>query len=230
MHLLLAELTAVGLVERGTDDYRLGLALFELGRRVPHRGLCEAAPPFIEELYEATHENVHLAVVDGADTVVLEKLTGRRSTRITARAGGRLSSYCTATGKALLAHRTPPGLAAVLGVGLRRRTPRTIVVPRLLRPDLVRTRARGYAVNWEEAEVGVSAVAAPSTGRGSARAASPSPLSPSRAPRGRAAGPRRAGGVRGGTGAEPRTRPPVKAISRSAPTRSGARGGRCRRT
>lgn len=33
-------------------------------------------------------------------------------------------------------------------------------MPRLLRQDLVRTRARGYAVNWEEAEVGVSAVAA----------------------------------------------------------------------
>ncbi|MGI5253003.1 IclR family transcriptional regulator [Actinacidiphila glaucinigra] len=184
MHLLLAELTAVGLVWRGTDGYRLGLALFELGRRVPHRGLCEAAPPFMEGLYEATHENVRLAVVGGADTVFLEKLTGRCSTRIASRAGGRLPAYCTAVGKSLLAHRAPPGLAAVLGVGLRRRTPRTIVMPRLLRQDLVRTRARGYAVNWEEAEVGVSAVAAPSRGRGSARAASPSPPSPSRAPRG----------------------------------------------
>ncbi|MFI2299304.1 IclR family transcriptional regulator C-terminal domain-containing protein [Actinacidiphila glaucinigra] len=140
MHLLLAELTSVGLVERGTDGYRLGLALFELGRRVPHRRLCEAAPPFTEELYEATHEDVHLAVVD---TVFPEKPTGRCSTRITSRAGGRLPAYCTATGKALLAHGTPPGLAAALGVGLRRRTPRTIVVPRLLLQDLVRTRARG---------------------------------------------------------------------------------------
>lgn len=66
VHLLLAELTAVGLVERRTDGYRLGLALFERGQRVPHRGLREAAPPFMEELYEATHENVHRAVVDGA--------------------------------------------------------------------------------------------------------------------------------------------------------------------
>jgi DNA-binding IclR family transcriptional regulator len=49
----------------------------------------------------------------------------------------------------------------VLDQGLRRRTPRTIVLPRLLQEDLVRTRARGYAVNWEEAEVGVSAIAAP---------------------------------------------------------------------
>ncbi|WP_406275688.1 IclR family transcriptional regulator C-terminal domain-containing protein [Actinacidiphila glaucinigra] len=103
---------------------------------------------------------------------------------MTSRVGGRLPAHCTATGKALLAYGTPPGLAAVLGVGLRRRTQRTIVVPRLLLQDLVRTRARGYAVNWEEAEVGVSAVAAPSTGRGSARATSPSPPSPSRAPRG----------------------------------------------
>ncbi|MEU1541503.1 IclR family transcriptional regulator C-terminal domain-containing protein [Actinacidiphila glaucinigra] len=127
---------------------------------------------------------MHLAVVDGADTVFLEKLTGRCSTRITSRAGGRLPAHCTATGKALLAHRTPPGLAAVLGLGLRRRTPRTIVVPRLLLQDLVRTRARGYAVNWEEAEVGVSAVAAPSTGRGSARAAPVAAVSVTGATRG----------------------------------------------
>ncbi|MFF3944461.1 IclR family transcriptional regulator [Streptomyces sp. NPDC001902] len=160
-----------------------GIAL-ELGQWVPHRRLREAARPFMEELYEATHENVHLAVVDGADTVFLEKLTGRRSLRIISRVGGRLPAYCTATGKALLAYGTPPGLAAVLGGGPRRRTPRTIVVPRLLQQDLVRTRARGYAVPGRRPRSASPPSPPPSTGRGWARVPSPSPPSPSPAPRG----------------------------------------------
>jgi DNA-binding IclR family transcriptional regulator len=122
--------------------------------------------PYLEEMYEATHENVHLAVVEGTDSLFLEKLTGHRSMIIPTRPGARLPAYCTATGKALLAYGPECGLAGVLSQGLRRRTPRTIVLPRLLQEDLVRTRARGYAVNWEEAEVGVSAVAAPIFGAG----------------------------------------------------------------
>jgi DNA-binding IclR family transcriptional regulator len=42
-----------------------------------------------------------------------------------------------------------------------RLTPRTIVVPARRRHELARTLARGYGTNREEAEVGVSAVAAP---------------------------------------------------------------------
>lgn len=161
VHRLLAELTEAGLVERGEGGYRLGLGLFELGQRVPYRRLCETALPYLEEMYEATHENVHLAVAEGTDALFLEKLSGHRSMRISSHAGGRLPAYCTATGKALLAYGAGRGLSAVISKGLQRHTPRTIVLPGLLQQDLVRTRARGFAVNWEEAEVGVSAVAAP---------------------------------------------------------------------
>lgn len=162
VHRLLGQLADLGLVERGDcGGYRLGLTLFELGQRVPYRRLREQALPYLEEMYEATHENVHLAVVEGTDSLFLDKLTGHRSMRIPTQPGARLPAYCTATGKALLAYGPERGLGAVLDQGLRRRTPRTIVLPRLLQEDLVRTRARGYAVNWEEAEVGVSAIAAP---------------------------------------------------------------------
>jgi DNA-binding IclR family transcriptional regulator len=50
------------------DVGRLGMRLFELGRLVPRRrGLLEAAAPFLADLFEATHETVHLAVPDGAE-------------------------------------------------------------------------------------------------------------------------------------------------------------------
>lgn len=49
---------------------------------------------------------------------------------------------------------------------LPRLTPRTLVLPGQLARDLALTRARGFGVNLEEAEVGVSAVAAPVYARG----------------------------------------------------------------
>jgi len=161
-HRLLAELVAWGGLERTGHGYRLSTRLFILGQRVPrHRGLREAALPYLEDLYEATHENIHLAVLDGTDTLFLEKVTGRRSMPIVSRVGGRLPAYCTATGKVFLALGSPDCLRRVLDAGLVRYTPHTIVLPGLLSRELAGIQERGYAVNREESEPGVVAVAAP---------------------------------------------------------------------
>jgi DNA-binding IclR family transcriptional regulator len=161
-HRLLGELVRWGGVERTERGYRLSLRLFVLGQRAPRpRGLREAAQPYLEDLYEATHENVHLAVADGIDTLFLEKLTGRRAMPIISRVGGRLPAYCTATGKLFLALGPADRLRQVIEVGLVHYTPRTIVMPGMLRRELGRTLERGYGVNREESEAGVSAVAAP---------------------------------------------------------------------
>ncbi|MEU1195213.1 IclR family transcriptional regulator [Streptomyces sp. NPDC005813] len=162
-HRLLGELVRLGLVERAADGrYRVGLALFVLGQSAPSaRELRDTALPYLGDLHQETHENVHLAVPDGPDTLFLEKITGRRATPIVSRTGGRLPAHCTATGKLFLAHDPRPPRSV-----LPRLTPRTLVLPGQLARDLAATRARGYGVNLEEAEVGVSAVAAPVYGRG----------------------------------------------------------------
>ncbi|MFC1437088.1 IclR family transcriptional regulator [Streptacidiphilus sp. N1-10] len=162
-HRLLAQLVAWGGVERGTrGGYRLSLSLFVLGQRAPRqRSLREAALPYLEDLYEATHENVHLAVQDGTDTLFLDKVSGRRSTPIVSRVGSRLPAHCTATGKLFLALGPPEHLRRAVQAGLARLTPRTIITPGMLRADLARTLDRGYGLNREESEVGVTAVAAP---------------------------------------------------------------------
>ncbi|MQA98174.1 MAG: helix-turn-helix domain-containing protein [Streptosporangiales bacterium] len=161
-HRLLGELVRWGGVERTAGGYRLSMRLFVLGQRAPRpRGLREAALPYLEDLYEATHENIHLAVLDGVDTLFLEKVTGRRAMPIVSRVGGRLPAYCTATGKLFLALGPADRLRQVLAAGLAHYTPRTIVMPGLLRRELDRTLERGYALNREESEAGVSAIAAP---------------------------------------------------------------------
>jgi DNA-binding IclR family transcriptional regulator len=161
-HRLVAELVAWGGLDRSENRYRLSMKLFELGQCVPHRrDLREAALPYLEDLYEATHENVHIAVQDEVRTLFLEKVTGHRSTRTLARVGTKMPAHCTATGKVFLALGSPVYFRQAVAAGLGRTTPRTIVMPGILRKELARVVERGYGTNLEEAELGIVAVAAP---------------------------------------------------------------------
>jgi DNA-binding IclR family transcriptional regulator len=90
-HRLVGELVRWGALERGEDGrYRIGLRLWELASLSP-RGLPlrEAALPFLEDLYEATHENVQLSVLDDEQVVFVERLSGRRAVKSRTRVGGR---------------------------------------------------------------------------------------------------------------------------------------------
>jgi len=166
-HRLLAELATWNVVERTPSGLRLGMGLFELGQLAPRqRGLREAAAPFLADLFEATHETVHLAVLEGLEVVYVQKLVSRRGPRLPSQVGGRMPAYCTGVGKALLAFAPPELLAQVVTEGLVRRTPRTIIAPGLLEQDLARIRARGVAEEHEESTVGIACVAAPVLGEG----------------------------------------------------------------
>lgn len=173
VHRQLRQLAEWDLVEPSSGGYRLGMRLFELGSLVPpQRGLREATAPFLADLVEATHETVHLAVLDGIEVVYLQKTHVRGAPKVPSRIGGRMPAYCTGVGKALLAFSPPEVLDAVLAAGLRRRTPRTVIAPGLLHQELVDIRKRGYALELEESTVGVACVAAPVLDRsGSAVAA-----------------------------------------------------------
>lgn len=161
-HRRLTELAEWELVERTPGGFRLGMRLFELGSLVPRqRGLRETAAPFLADLFEATHETVHLAILDGAEVVYVQKLDSKGGPRVPSRVGGRLPAHCTGVGKALLAFSPQATLDAVLDAGLRRRAPRTVVAPGLLRQELAEIRDRGIAVENEESTVGITCVAAP---------------------------------------------------------------------
>jgi DNA-binding IclR family transcriptional regulator len=161
-HRLLTELATWNVVERTPSGLRLGMGLFELGQLAPRqRGLREAATPFLADLFEATHETVHLAVLEGLDVVYVQKLVARRGPRLPSQVGGRMPAYCTGVGKALLAFAPPELLAEVVAGGLVRRTPRTIIAPGLLEQELARIRANCVAEEHEESTVGIACVAAP---------------------------------------------------------------------
>jgi len=149
---------------RRCDDghYEVGLRLWEVGLLGPlHIRLREVALPFLQTLYEATRENIHLAVRDGYDALYVEKLSGHRSIPIISRVGARLPLHATGVGKALLAHETPEFRRDYLAQPLTRPTRYTIVEPGRLLTDLEQTVHRGYAVTREEMTLGSCSVAAP---------------------------------------------------------------------
>lgn len=161
-HRLLAELATWDVIERTPTGLRLGMRLFELGQLAPRqRGLREAAAPFLADLFEATHETVHLAILDGTEVVYLQKLDAKAGPAVPSRIGGRMPAHCTGVGKAMLAFSPRERLEHVLAAGLTRRTPRTVIAPGLLERELKTICQRGVAEEHEESGAGIACIAAP---------------------------------------------------------------------
>jgi DNA-binding IclR family transcriptional regulator len=152
----------LGWLARRQGRYRIGRRLFEVGMLSPDpMALREAALPFMEDLYEATHGTVHLTVRDGTDVFYAEKIAGHTPVTAASRIGGRLPIYATGVGKALLAHSGESVLDEVLASGLRRFTDATCATPEALRAELDATRRRGVAIDSGEYDRHVRCVAAP---------------------------------------------------------------------
>jgi DNA-binding IclR family transcriptional regulator len=162
LHRTVGALVASGMLERNDGQFQLGIRLFELGQRVPRqRALRDAALPFMEDLFEATHEIVHLGVPDGVDILYVEKIMGHRAVRSPSRVAGRMPLFCTAIGKAILAFSPPDLLERVIATGLTPRTPYTIVSPQVLRDSVAEVARTGVAIDREESSLGLSCTAAP---------------------------------------------------------------------
>lgn len=165
VHRICQGLVAWGVVERSGDGFRLGVRLFELGQRVPERRvLRDTALPYMEDLFLATRQTVHLAVADGFDVVYVERITGRQSDRVPSAVAGRMPMTCTATGKCILAFGPADRVEAVIRQGLVPMTPYSIVSPAAFRHDLSLALSRGFAVEREEMKTGYCSVAAPILG------------------------------------------------------------------
>lgn len=169
-HRQVGELTRWGALERdGRGRYRIGQRLWEVGSLARRgRGLREASLPFLEDLYEATHENVQVAVLDNAEALYVETILGHHATRILARPGVRLPLHVTGVGRVLLAHSGAELIEKVLSAPLKRFTRHTVVDPDELRRELAGIRKAGYAISDRQIEPVSSSIAAPVRGPGNA--------------------------------------------------------------
>lgn len=162
-HRMVAEWVHWGGLTRLDDGrYSLGLRLWEVGVQTPTaRNLRTIALPYLEDLYESTHEHVHLAILDGHDALYVEKLSGHQAVHVISRVGGRLPLHATGVGLVLLAFAPADLQEDYLASPLTKFTPLTQTDPDALRRRLAEIRATGVARMSEEMTPGSSSLAAP---------------------------------------------------------------------
>jgi len=163
------------------QKYRLGLELSNLGFKVIRRmDLRREALPYMKQYVREWDETCDLSIFDQGRVFYIEILRGNHALTIAAAVGQRLPAHCTASGKLFLAYLPEAELDAILSRPLNVYTDNTVTSPDELNKQFEIIRNQGYAVDYEEYEVGVCAVAAPIFNRGGnviAAIGGPSPIS-----------------------------------------------------
>lgn len=158
---ILAALSAHDLVGRdGANLYRLGPHLPRLAGRVSVAlDLREAARPVMQWLRDQVGESVNLTVREGDEVVYVERAIPNRMMRVEQVIGSRAPLHVTAVGKLMLGE---GGEAAIRDyaarTGLPAYTANTRAQPRALLLDIDASLRRGYALDDEEAELGVGCI------------------------------------------------------------------------
>ena len=161
VHRILDQLVKLDWVDHASFGYCLGSRALGLGGGDGgHSQIREAAAPLLHELHLQTGMVVHLSVLDGRESVYLDKVGGRFAAALPSRVGGRVLAHSTAGGKAMLAWIDPERVDALFGSALPRCTENTITDVAVLHQELNRIRQRrGLAFERGESARGVASVA-----------------------------------------------------------------------
>src|SRR5215469_18402182 len=168
-HRYVATLARLGYLQQdpATRKYRLGPRVLDLGFSVlGSLELREIAAPHLRRLTDTTGHTSNLAIRDDTDVILIDRVRGRpgryHHLEFSLHAGSRLPSYCSATGKALLAFLPRPDLDRLLDrVDLVPCGPRTLTSKAGLHAELAQVRRTGIAVNDEELESALRSIAVP---------------------------------------------------------------------
>ncbi len=144
---LALELVAAGALDRDPDGrFTIGLRLWRLGTLAPRtESLRSTARPFMEDLYTTLRQHVQLAVLEGDEAVIIERLSDPAAPGLVSQVGGRLPLHCSGVGKILLSHAGQELAGRVLAGGLTAYTSRTVTDPAALRRELADCRRTGTA-------------------------------------------------------------------------------------
>jgi DNA-binding IclR family transcriptional regulator len=165
-HRLLASLIECGYAMQSptTGRYRLGRKVLELasGSKARDSRLLAITRPHLEAIRATVDETTNLVGLDGLSAVYLDQVESRHAVRLFAEPGRRVPAHTSGAGKAMLAYQDGGLLDKLLATEpFERLTARSITTAAALREELTRVRRRGYALDNEEYEEGVSCVGAP---------------------------------------------------------------------
>jgi IclR family transcriptional regulator, KDG regulon repressor len=163
-HRMLATLIAAGYVnqDRDTRRYSLSYRVVTLSRNLlADDEVVRQARETLEAISAETGEGVHLAVLDGMETVLVQRVKGSQLVAVDFQVGDRSRLHCTSIGKAILAYQDEADIDRVMEAGLPALTANTITEPATLRRELRQVRERGYAIDDHEMYDNMRCIAVP---------------------------------------------------------------------
>ncbi|MCM3595790.1 IclR family transcriptional regulator [Metabacillus idriensis] len=162
---ILSTLVQYGYVEQDaeTGKYKLGYKFLEISSKLLESiDLRAEARMYLQELENETNEVIHLVVYDQGEVVYIEKLDGSETLRMHSKVGKRAPMHCTSVGKAILAHLPSNVVLDILErKGLPMHTDKTITNKEDFLLELSSVKQKGYALDLEENENGITCIAVP---------------------------------------------------------------------
>ncbi len=158
---ILDSMLANGFVERDpTGKYQLGRKLLRLGSRVRAQSdVRQIAQPVMARLRDKLGESINLTIREGDEVVYIEKATPNRMMHVQQLVGSRAPLHVTAVGKLMLALSGEEECRAYAArTNLPAYTRNTINDLSKLLNEADKIRDQGYALDDEEAEIGVGCI------------------------------------------------------------------------
>ncbi len=161
VHRLLQTLMTLGYVRKHNETlYAASLKVWELGSQIISSvNIRDVARPYMQMLAETTGETVHLSEFYDNQVLYIDKIESREPVRAYTQLGGRAPSYCTATGKVMLAYRDDETIRSVMEDAVAH-TSKTIADSDAFLAHARTIRQQRYAVNrgeWRKDVIGISA-------------------------------------------------------------------------
>ena len=145
------------------QTYSPGLRLVRLAHAAWDQStLAPVARPHIDALSAAVGETVHLAQLDHAQVLYIDKRNANNPVEMYSQAGKIGPAYCTGVGKVMLAFIDEEAAEDAIGQqSFHRFTEHTLASADALRAELTDIREHGYGFDREEHEPGIICIAMP---------------------------------------------------------------------
>ncbi|NKZ10841.1 IclR family transcriptional regulator [Mycolicibacterium septicum DSM 44393] len=138
--------------------YRLGPGLLKVSLSSQHQ-IVSPMRPMVTALSQAVNENVDLAVLSGADVVIVDQVANPQRLQAVTKVGATFSLHASCVGKALLSRLPEDHARDLLPRTLESFAHNTITDKKRLLAEVAEIRQTGIAFDHEEHDVGISAVA-----------------------------------------------------------------------
>jgi DNA-binding IclR family transcriptional regulator len=164
-HVLVKTLEATGYLRNSklTGRFYFGLKLVSLSKMaLENLDLREQARPFLRDLMLQSGLTVHMAILEGAEAVIIEKAEAPGMLRLATWVGRRLDANSSGVGKALLAFSgNDISVHSFASRPMARNNRNTISSPERMARELKKVREQGYSFEDEEGEIGFRCIGAP---------------------------------------------------------------------